>query len=63
MPEEETRDDIIDISNNEEAVKEEPVACVSGAPQEPINVEQPIEEVKQEIKPKAKAKSRAKPKI
>ena len=56
MSEEETRDDIIDIINNEE-----PVACVSEAPQEEIK-----EEVKEkEIKPKAKAKSksRAKPKI
>ena len=53
MSEEETRDDIIDIINNEETVKEEP-----------INVEKPIEEVKQEIKPKAKPRaSRAKPKI
>ena len=36
MSEEETRDDIIDIINNDEPVKEEP-----------INVEQPIEEVKE----------------
>ena len=51
MTEEQTRDDIIDIINNEETVKEEP-----------INVEAPIEEVKQEIKPKAKPRaSRAKP--
>ena len=48
MTEEETREDIIDIINNEETVKEEH-----------INVEKPIEEVK----PKAKSESRAKPKI
>ena len=56
--EEATRDHTIDIINNEELVKEEPVK------EEPTNVEQPIEEVKQEIKPKAKPRaSRAKPKI
>ena len=47
MVEEESRDDIIDIVNNEETVKEEEIK----------------EEVKQEIKPKAKPRaSRAKPK-
>ena len=53
MSEEETRDDIIDIvNNNEETVNEEPV-------KEDIK-----EEVKEEIKPKAKPRaSRAKPKV
>ena len=57
MPEEETRDYIIDILNNEEPVKEEPA-------KEEIK-EESKEEVKEDIKPKAKAKSksRAKPKI
>ena len=51
MTDEETRDDSIDIVNNEETVKEE------------IKEENPIEEVKEEIKPKAKPRaSRAKPK-
>ena len=56
MSEEETRDDIIDIINNEEPVKEAIIEEVKEAI---------IEEVKEEIKPKAKAKSksRAKPKI
>ena len=54
MTEEETRDDIIDIINNEDSVKEEPI-------KEEIK-ETVLEE---EIKPKAKpkSKSRAKPKI
>ena len=48
MSEEETRDTIIDIINNEETVKEEPIK----------------EEIKEEIKPKAKPRaSRAKPKV
>ena len=53
MSEEETRDDIIDIvNNNEETVNEEPVK------------EEIKEEVKEEIKPKAKPRaSRAKPKV
>ena len=52
MVEEETREQIEEIvNNNEEPVKEEP-----------INVETPIEEVKEEIKPKSKAKSKAKAK-
>ena len=58
MSEEETRDDIIDIvNNNEETVNEEPV-------KEEIK-EEVKEEVKEEIKPKAKpkAKAKAKPKI
>ena len=49
MSEEETRDDIIDIINNEEPAKEEE-----------SKEEKPIEEVKP--KAKAKSKSRAKPK-
>ena len=48
MSEEETRDDIIDIVNNEEPVKEAVI--------EPI-----IEE--EEVKPKPKPKARAKPKV
>ena len=43
MPEEETRDDIIDIINNEEPVKQEPVK--EEVKEEPIK-----EEVKQYIK-------------
>ena len=57
MPEEETRDDIIDIINNEEPVKEAVCETVK---------EEIKEEIKEEeVKPKAKAKSksRAKPKI
>ena len=50
MSEEETRDDIIDIINNEEPVKEE--------------IKEEIKEEEEEIKPKAKPRaSRAKPKI
>ena len=50
MSEEETRDEIIDIINNEEPVKEE--------------VKEEIkEEIKEEAKPKAKSKPRAKPKV
>ena len=63
MSEEEARDDIIDIINNEE-----PVACDSEAPQEEPVKEEPVKEEtisEEEIKPKAKAKSksRAKPKV
>ena len=48
MAEEESRDDIIDIVNNEEIEKEKPIE----------------EEIKEEIKPKAKPRaSRAKPKV
>ena len=57
MSEEETRDDIIDIINNEEPVKEAIIEEVKEAI---------IEEVEEEeIKPKAKpkAKTKAKPKI
>jgi hypothetical protein len=53
MSEEETREQIEEIinNNNEEPIKEE------------VKQEEPIkEEVKQEIKPKSKAKSKAKPK-
>ena len=53
MTDEETRDDIIDIANNEETVNEEPV---KEAVIEPI-----IEE--EEVKPKPKPKARAKAKI
>ena len=58
MSEEETRDDIIDIGNNEE-----PAACVSEAPQEAVI--EPIieEEEEEEVKPKPKPKARAKPKV
>ena len=54
MSEEETRDDIIEIMNNEEPVREEPV-----------NEEIKEAIIEEEIKPKAKpkSKSRAKPKI
>ena len=52
MAEEETRDDIIDIINNEESVKEEPIK---------EEVKETI--LEEEIKPKAKPRaSRAKPK-
>ena len=57
MPEEETRDDIIDIINNAEPVKEAIIEEVK---------EEIKEEIKEEeIKPNAKAKSkpRAKPKV
>ena len=47
MSEEETRDDIIEITNNEE-----PVACVSGVPQEAIIEEDLKEEVKEETNEK-----------
>ena len=50
MVEEESRDDIIDIVNNEEPVKEAVI--------EPI-----IEEEEEEVKPKPKPKARAKAKI
>ena len=51
MPEEETRDDSIEIINNEEPVKEEPIN------------EYITEEIKEdEIKPKAKAKSKSRAK-
>ena len=50
MAEEESRDDIIDIVNNEEPVKEAVI--------EPI-----IEEEEEEVKPKPKPKPRAKAKI
>ena len=55
MSEEETREKIEEIINNEE-----PVACVSEAPQEAA-IEPIIEE--EEVKPKPKPKSRAKAKI
>ena len=55
MSEEETREKIEEIINNEE-----PVACVSEAPQEAA-IEPVIEE--EEVKPKPKPKSRAKAKI
>ena len=55
MSEEETREKIEEIINNEE-----PVACVSEAPQEAV-IEPIIEE--EEVKPKPKPKSRAKAKI
>ena len=52
MSEEETREQIGELINNEE-----PVACVSDASQEPVN-----EEIKEEeIKPKAKPKSSPEP--
>ena len=50
MSEEESRDDIIDIINNEEPVKEAVI--------EPI-----IEEEEEEVKPKPKPKTRARAKI
>ena len=50
MSEEETREEIEEIVNNEEPVKEEPIK------------EEVKEEVKEEIKPKAKSKSKAKAK-
>ena len=55
MSEEETREKIEEIINNEE-----PVACVSEAPQEAV-IEPIIEE--EEVKPKPKPKTRAKAKI
>ena len=58
MSEEETREEIEQIvNNNAENPVEEPIASVSEAPQEVK------EEVKEEIKPKSKAKSKAKPKV
>ena len=54
MSEEETRDDIIEILNNEEPVKEEPI-------NEEIKEEIKEEEIKPKAKPKSKA--RAKPNI
>ena len=54
MVEEETRDDIIDITNNEEPIKEE----VKEEVKEEIK-----EAIKEEVKAKPKSKSRAKPKI
>jgi hypothetical protein len=60
MVEEETREQIEEIINNNAV---EPIACVSGAPQE-VKQEEVKEEVKEEIKPKAKPRaSRAKPKV
>ena len=56
MSEEETREKIEEIINNEE-----PVACVSEAPQEAVI--EPIIEEEEEVKPKPKPKSRAKAKI
>ena len=56
MSEEETRDDIIDIINNEEPVKEE-------IKEEPIKEEVKEEITEEEVKPKPKSKPRAKPKI
>ena len=53
MSEEETRDDIIDIINNEEYLNEEPVK---------ESVIEPIIE-EEEVKPKPKPKARAKAKI
>ena len=57
MSEEEARDDIIDIINNEEPVKEAVCETIEEEIQEEIQEE--------EVKPKAKAesKSRAKPNI
>ena len=53
MAEEESRDDIIDIVNNEEPVKEAVI--------EPIIEEE--EEEEEEVKPKPKPRARAKAKI
>ena len=49
MVEEESRDDIIDIVNNEDPVKEAVI--------------EPIIEEEEEVKPKPKPKARAKPKV
>ena len=57
MSEEETRENnYSEIINNEE-----PVACVSEAPQEAVI--EPIIEEEEEVKPKPKPKARAKPKV